>query len=156
MTRHHRPTTTGAATSTHGWRSSSDGAVPMTRHSSPPDLLLANRVDSHNVRRMGAQLGRYTVLRHLASGGMADVLLARADGIEGFERHVVIKRILPQFAGDERFIHMFLDEARVAATLHHQNIVHVHDIGEADGEYFLAMEYVHGEDARKVLARAAK
>jgi serine/threonine protein kinase len=87
---------------------------------------------------------------------MADVLLARSDGLEGFERHVVIKRIRPDLARDRRFIRMFLDEARVAATLHHQNIVQVHDVGEAGGEYFIAMEYVHGEDTRKLLSTAAR
>src|SRR5262245_49867771 len=105
---------------------------------------------------MGARLGRYTVLRHLASGGMADVLLGRTDGIEGFERHVVLKRIKPEHAKDERFIRMFLDEARVAASLHHQHIVQVHDVGESAGEYFIAMEYIHGEDLRKILATVAQ
>ncbi|MFT3698463.1 MAG: protein kinase [Kofleriaceae bacterium] len=102
------------------------------------------------------RLGRYTILRHLASGGMADVLLARTEGIEGFERHVVVKRIKPELAKDKRFIHMFLDEARLAATLHHQNVVQVHDIGEEHGEYFFAMEYVHGEDVRKILGATSK
>jgi len=87
---------------------------------------------------------------------MADVVLGRSDGIEGFERHVVLKRIKPELARDQRFIRMFLDEARVAATLHHQHIVQVHDIGEAAGEYFIAMEYVHGEDVRKILSSASK
>ena len=96
------------------------------------------------------------VLKHLASGGMADVLLGRSDGIEGFERHVVLKRIRPQHAKDERFIQMFLDEARVAASLHHQHIVQVHDIGESDGEYFIAMEYLHGEDVRTILSNASR
>ena len=105
---------------------------------------------------MVSRLGRYLLLKHLASGGMADVFLARSDGIEGFERHVVIKRIRPELGRDLRFIKMFLDEARVAATLHHQNILQVYDIGEADGEYFIAMEYVHGEDVRRLLATAAK
>ncbi len=106
---------------------------------------------------MGAdRLGRYVILKHLASGGMADVLIARADGIEGFERHVVVKRIRAEHAKDERFIEMFLDEARLAANLHHQNIVQVHDIGEADGEYFFAMEYLHGEDLRKILSAVSK
>jgi serine/threonine protein kinase len=87
---------------------------------------------------------------------MADVVLGRSDGIEGFERHVVLKRIRPELARDQRFIRMFLDEARVAATLHHQHIVQVHDIGESAGEYFIAMEYVHGEDVRKILSAASK
>ncbi len=106
---------------------------------------------------MGAdRLGRYVILKHLASGGMADVLIARADGIEGFERHVVVKRIRAEHAKDSRFIEMFLDEARLAANLHHQNIVQVHDIGEADGEYFFAMEYIHGEDLRRILSAVSK
>ncbi len=102
------------------------------------------------------RLGRYTVLKHLASGGMADVLLGRTDGIEGFERHVVLKRIRAEHAKDKRFIEMFLDEARVAANLHHQNIVQVYDIGESGGEYFIAMEYIHGEDLRKLLSVVSK
>jgi eukaryotic-like serine/threonine-protein kinase len=87
---------------------------------------------------------------------MADVLLGRAEGIEGFERHVVLKRIRPELAKDRHFIEMFLDEARLAATLHHQNIVQVHDIGEEGGEYFFAMEYLHGEDLRKLLGAVSK
>ena len=98
-------------------------------------------------------LGRYQILKHLAQGGMADVLLARTRGIEGFERHVVIKRIRAEQARDERYVTMFLDEARLAATLHHHNVVQVNDIGEQDGEYFFAMEYVHGEDVRALLMR---
>jgi serine/threonine-protein kinase len=101
-------------------------------------------------------LGRYQLVRHLAAGGMADVLLARATGIEGFERHVVIKRIHAEQARDARFVQMFLDEARLAASLHHQNIVHVHDIGQQAGEYFFTMEYLHGEDLRKLLMRVAE
>jgi len=87
---------------------------------------------------------------------MADVLLGRSEGIEGFARHVVVKRIKPELATDRRFIEMFLDEARLAATLHHQNVVQVHDIGEDNGEYFFAMEYLHGEDLRKLLGAVAK
>ena len=105
---------------------------------------------------MGTGLGRYVVLKHLASGGMADVLLGRSDGLEGFRRHVVLKRIRAEHARDQRFIRMFLDEARVAATLHHQHIVQVYDIGESDGEYFIAMEYIHGEDVRMIHSMASQ
>ena len=101
------------------------------------------------------QLGRYQLVRHLASGGMADLWLARATGIEGFERHVAIKRIRREQARDQRFVQMFLDEARLAASLHHNNIATVHDIGQTAGEYFFAMEYVHGEDLRKILMHAS-
>ena len=102
------------------------------------------------------QLGRYQIVKHLAQGGMADVLLARTTGIEGFERHVVIKRIRAEQARDHRYVDMFLDEARLAASLHHHNIVPVNDIGEDDGEYFFAMEYVHGEDVRALLSQLSK
>ena len=101
-------------------------------------------------------LGRYHVVKRLAAGGMADVLLARTDGIEGFQRHVVIKRIHAELLEEQRYVTMFLDEARLAAALHHHNIVQVNDIGEEGGEYFFAMEYVHGEDVRTVLVDASK
>jgi len=100
-------------------------------------------------------LGRYEVVKHLAQGGMAEVFLARATGIEGFERHVVIKRIREEQAHDKMHVQMFLDEARLAASLHHHNIVQVHDIGEQQGEYFFVMEYVHGEDVRKLLTEVS-
>ena len=104
----------------------------------------------------GLRLGRYEVLRHLASGGMADLLLARSSGLEGFQRHVVIKRIRADAAKEPKFVKMFLDEARLAASLHHHNIVQVHDVGQENGDYYFAMEYVHGEDLRRFLLHLAK
>ena len=95
--------------------------------------------------------GRYQVLKPLAKGGMAEVLLARTVGIKGFERFVVIKRIRVENGSDAKSIEMFLDEARLVASLHHRNIVQVHDVGEEDGKFFFAMEYVHGEDGRSLL-----
>src|SRR5439155_10141751 len=100
------------------------------------------------------RLGRYQILRPLARGGMAELFLARATGIQGFEKLVVIKRILPELAGDAEYVEMFLDEARLAATLHHSNIVQVYDIGEDGGAPFFAMEYLHGEDVRSILHTA--
>lgn len=79
---------------------------------------------------------------------MAEIYLARATGIEGFERYVVVKRILGEHAQDKRFVTMFVDEARLAAQLHHQNIAQVYDCGQDDGTYYFAMEYVHGENLR--------
>jgi eukaryotic-like serine/threonine-protein kinase len=84
---------------------------------------------------------------------MAQVLLARATGIEGFERYVVIKQIHVESARDKGVVKMLLDEARMAASLHHANIVQVHDVGHDKGEYFIAMEYIHGEDLRTLLSR---
>ncbi len=101
------------------------------------------------------QLGKYQLIRRLATGGMAEIYLARATAIEGFEKIVVLKRILPQHAENDSFIRMFLAEARLAATLHHPNIVQVYDIGEDQGTYFFTMEYVQGVDLRR-LASAAR
>ncbi len=100
-----------------------------------------------------ATLGRYEVLCLLATGGMASVHLARAAGIGGFEKLLVIKRILPHAAKDESFIQMFLDEARIAATLDHANVAHVFDVGSAHGDVFLAMEFLHGHDLRSIVRR---
>ena len=102
----------------------------------------------------GDKLGKYEVIRQIAIGGMAELYLARTSGIEGFEKLVVLKRILPQYVSNTNFINMFLNEARIAATLHHGNIAQVYDIGVEDGDYFFAMEYVHGEDLDHILIAA--
>ena len=98
-----------------------------------------------------AHLGRYEILRLLATGGMAELYLARATGIEGFEKLVVCKRILPQYTSRKDIVEMFLDEARIAAMLHHSNIVQVFDIGEDGSNYFFAMEFLHGEDSSRLM-----
>ena len=106
----------------------------------------------------GQRIGRYQPIRRLAVGGMAEIYLARLPGvgIEGFEKLVVLKRILPQHALDPELLRMFLDEARLSATLNHPNIVEVHDVG-ADGEApFFAMEYVHGANLRELLRQHAR
>jgi hypothetical protein len=100
------------------------------------------------------RLGRYTLLRSLGAGGMAELFLARADGIQGFAKLVALKRILPHKATNERFVRMLLNEARLVAGLDHSNIAQVHDVGLEHGEYFFAMEYVHGQDLARVLRRA--
>lgn len=96
-------------------------------------------------------LGKYQLLKRIATGGMAEIFVARVSGIPGFEKIVVVKRILPQLASNQEFIQMFLDEARIAATLHHPNIVQMYDIGAVDGNYFISMEYLHGEDIRHLM-----
>jgi eukaryotic-like serine/threonine-protein kinase len=97
------------------------------------------------------RVGRYEVITHLATGGMAQIYLARQTGLGSFERHVVLKTILRERASDQRFVMMFLDEAKLAATLNHQNVAQVYEVDQADGAYFMAMEYVHGENARAIL-----
>jgi hypothetical protein len=104
----------------------------------------------------GATLGRYTLLRRLARSGDAEVLLARASGAAGFEHHVVIKRMRATPDQDPRVVDMFLDELRLAGSLHHHHIVQVHDAGREGNDYYFAMEYVHGEHLRKILTRVVQ
>ena len=102
----------------------------------------------------GVPFGSYRLQRRLARGGMAEVFLARLIGVEGFERRVAIKRILPHLSESEEFRAMFLDEARLAAQLTHPNIVHIYDFGKVDDYYFIAMEYVDGVDIGRLIRRA--
>src|SRR5215467_10004575 len=99
----------------------------------------------------GETFGKYLLVRRLATGGMADIYLARQSGVEGFQKPCVIKRILPQLAADAQFVSMFLDEARIAALLSHPNVVQIFDLGKVDGSYYLAMEHIHGEDLGRIL-----
>ena len=99
------------------------------------------------------KLGRYELLNNVAMGGMAEIFLARETGLAGFERLVIIKRVLPGLAEDIDFIDMFLDEARLAARLTHPNIVHIYELGEEYGTYYIAMEYVPGGDLHELLGR---
>lgn len=97
--------------------------------------------------------GKYLLLNKIAVGGMAEIFRAKSLGAEGFEREIVIKRILPSFSADENFVTMFVDEARLAAKLHHANIVQIFDFDKADGTYYIAMEYIEGTDLRRILER---
>jgi serine/threonine protein kinase len=99
-------------------------------------------------------LKKYALLGKLATGGMAELFLARANGLGGFERLLVIKRILPSLAGDTEFVRMLLDEARIAATLQHSNVVQVFDVDMDDGAVFFVMEHLHGHDVAELLRRA--
>ncbi len=103
-----------------------------------------------------SRIGPYEVLSKLAVGGMAELLLARRIGIEGFQKLVVLKRILPQYAGSPEFVEMFLAEARLAATLEHPNIVQVFDIGKSGGDYYFAMAYLHGKDLLAILRELSR
>ncbi|MEN9784937.1 MAG: hypothetical protein RLZZ299_201 [Pseudomonadota bacterium] len=98
-----------------------------------------------------ASFGRYQLLERLAAGGMAEVFLARSFGAEGFERRVVIKRILPELASNPRFVANFVNEAKLCAVLNHPNVVSVHDLGKVGEEPYIAMEYIHGRDLAQVM-----
>ncbi|HSN83539.1 MAG TPA: serine/threonine-protein kinase [Polyangiales bacterium] len=105
----------------------------------------------------GRQLGRYEILTQLATGGMASVYIARAQGVAGFERLVAIKVLHPHLAYEQEFISMFLDEARLAARIRHMNVVPTIDISDSLGDgYFLVMEYIEGNHLGVMLGRAAK
>ncbi|MBW2460094.1 MAG: protein kinase [Deltaproteobacteria bacterium] len=100
--------------------------------------------------------GKYQLLELLARGGMAEVFKAKSHGVEGFEKILVIKRILPDLSENPQFVEMFINEAKIAVTLSHANVVQVFDLGRADDTYFIAMEYVAGFDLATVLKQGAK
>jgi serine/threonine-protein kinase len=100
--------------------------------------------------------GKYELVSRLAAGGMAEIFLARTKSIQGFEKYLVIKRILQHRTADPEFVRMFLDEARVAATLDHPNIVQIYDVGHVDNEYFIAMEYLRGHNLIEIVRAGAK
>jgi eukaryotic-like serine/threonine-protein kinase len=104
------------------------------------------------------RVGRYTLLGKLATGGMAEVFLARQEGPEGFAKTVVVKRILPHLAQDESFVRMFLNEARLAAVINHPNVVSIFELGQdAETEsYYMAMEFIDGCNLKRIVHDAAR
>jgi len=103
-----------------------------------------------------ALLGKYRLIRKLATGGMAEVFLAKSEGPMGFEKLLVIKRIHETLAEDPKFVEMFLAEAKVAARLNHPAIVQVYDFGQDQDSYYLAMEYIDGPTLRLLIGRAVE
>lgn len=99
----------------------------------------------------GTQFGQYVLQEHVATGGMAEVYKARMMGMEGFQKNVAIKRILPHLTDNDEFVTMFIDEAKLAAQLNHNNIIHIYDLGKIDRSYYIAMEYIEGRDLRSIL-----
>jgi serine/threonine protein kinase/CRP-like cAMP-binding protein len=98
--------------------------------------------------------GKYELLSRIASGGMAEVWLARSSSIGGFEKLLAIKRMHPRFGSSENFISMFIEEAKLSVSLSHPNIVQIFDFGEVSGNYFIAMEYVDGVDLSTLASRS--
>jgi serine/threonine protein kinase, bacterial len=105
---------------------------------------------------MSSTMGRYTVLKRLSIGGMAEVFLAAVDGPGGFRKLVTIKRLLPDLQEDEELVRMFIEEARISAALSHANIAQVFELGRHAGDFFLAMEFVAGEDLARLARTTAK
>jgi hypothetical protein len=102
----------------------------------------------------GTPYGPYRLLARVAVGGMAEVFKAKRTGVEGFEKVLAVKRILPHLSENKEFVDMFIDEAKMVAGLSHPNIVQIFDLGKIEKSYYIAMEYVHGRDLRSILRRA--
>src|SRR6185437_7540953 len=136
---------------------------PLRRRSSPPGAG-GDTVPPGNFAPVNTAFGRYRLLERLGQGGMEEVFKAKRYGVEGFEKTLVIKRILPELAQSEEFVEMFIHEAKLAVRLSHANIVQVFDLGIAPGAtvnggpptrdaYYMAMEYVNGVDLATFMAR---
>jgi serine/threonine-protein kinase len=102
-----------------------------------------------------ARFGKYAPITRLATGGMAEVFLARLDGAAGFQKHVALKLVLPELADDEQFVTMFLEEARLAAQVSHPNVVQIFELGQEQSQYFIAMEYLDGVPLTAVMKALA-
>src|SRR5579883_2728248 len=136
--------------------SKGDMAAPIPPPPSSASLMGGIEGRDPNMEGLPARFGKYTLIRKLATGGMAELFLAIQKSVAGFEKLIVIKRILPAMNQDRAFIDMLLHEARVAATLSHPNIVQIFDVGHHDGTYYIAMEHVHGEDLRSIVRQMKK
>jgi len=101
----------------------------------------------------GVKFGQYVLVEKIATGGMAEVWKARMRGVEGFQKIVAIKKILPHLSDNQDFIEMFIDEAKLAAQLNHNNIIHIYDLGKIQSSYYIAMEYIDGFDLKTILRR---
>ncbi len=99
---------------------------------------------------------RFTLVRQIATGGMAEIFLARQKGLPGLEKEIVIKLLKERYRTDVRVVEMFLNEARIGTVLTHSNIVHVYDIGEHDATPFIAMEYIRGEELSQLCRRGVE
>ena len=100
--------------------------------------------------------GKYLLMERVSAGGMAEVYRAKAFGVEGFEKIIAIKRILPQMAEDAEFIEMFIDEAKIAGQLNHANITPIYELGKLGDVHYIAMEYVWGKDLLQIINRFRK
>ena len=107
----------------------------------------------HGEARGASDYGSYVLLERVAMGGMAEVFRAKRRGVEGFEKVVAVKRILPHLSSNKEFVEMFVDEAKMVASLSHPNIAQIFDLGKIDDSYYIAMEFVQGRDLRTILTR---
>jgi TonB family protein len=125
--------------------------TPEPPKAEPPRVEVA-RIDDEEVVD-GTKFGQYVLIEKIATGGMAEVWKARMRGVEGFQKIVAIKKILPHLSDNQDFIEMFVDEAKLAAQLNHNNIIHIYDLGKIQSSYYIAMEYIDGFDLKAILRR---
>jgi len=111
------------------------------------------RMSVNNQLKLPAVFGRYILLRRMSRGGMGEIFLGKLGEIQGFEKPIVIKKILPDLAQDQEFLQRFVEEAQIAIKLTHGNIVPVYEVGMVGGEYFLALQYIEGRDLRSLINR---
>jgi class 3 adenylate cyclase/tetratricopeptide (TPR) repeat protein/tRNA A-37 threonylcarbamoyl transferase component Bud32 len=97
------------------------------------------------------RFGKYQLIEKIATGGMAEVYKAKSYGAAGFEKLLVIKKILPHLSRNPEFVKMFINEAKIAVSLNHANVVQVYDLGVVDKDYYMAMEFIHGQDLMRII-----
>ncbi|HET6331545.1 MAG TPA: protein kinase [Holophagaceae bacterium] len=134
-----------------------DDSIEVLTPTPSPGELAANRVPEPEPAPPPAdseEYGNYFLVEKIAVGGMAELFKAQQRGVQGFQKIVAIKRILPHLVDNEDFATMFIDEAKLAAQLTHPNIVQIFDLGKAGSSYYIAMEYVNGRDLRTLLRKA--
>jgi serine/threonine protein kinase/DNA-binding NarL/FixJ family response regulator len=138
-------------------QSPSPGPTPQAQPShpipQPPETVAATPPSKPRRPPLGPKNNDYELMEKIAAGGMAEVWKARLRGEKGFEKIVAIKKILPHLADNDEFITMFIDEAKVAANLTHPNIAQIYELGKIDDTFFIAMEYVSGNNLRNILNR---
>src|SRR5262245_12673956 len=116
-------------------------------------MMPASTVGKPSQQDLPQVFGRYLLIKRLSRGGMGEIFLGKLGEIQGFEKPVIVKKILPNLSADEEFVKRFIDEAQVAIKLNHANIAQVFEVGKVDGDYFLAIEYVEGRDVRRLITR---
>ncbi|HET7436620.1 MAG TPA: TonB family protein [Thermoanaerobaculia bacterium] len=126
--------------------------IPVSQPVFTPDAPRGEEEDTTD----GTKFGQYVLVEKIATGGMAEVWKARMRGVEGFQKIVAIKKILPHLSDNQDFIEMFIDEAKLAAQLNHNNIIHIYDLGKIQSSYYIAMEYIDGFDLKTILRRATE
>jgi TonB family protein len=131
-------------------------AVPDRVHLATPVLTPRPEVREEEPEITGTRFGQYSLVEKIATGGMAEVWKAQMRGVEGFQKTVAIKKILPHLSDNEEFVTMFVDEAKLAAQLNHNNIIHIYDLGKIANSYYIAMEYIAGHDLKTILKRGAE